>query len=217
MAGALRLDGDALPDAGRVDALADGVDRAGQLVAEDEGLLDDEVTDAAVAEVVHVGAADADGGDPDEHVAGVDGGDGAVLDGEASWAEQDADALGGGHAVLASSAASSRPDVWVVEAAAAGAAGVVAGAAAAAAAGMVASSQQVAEADLGGTAEQDVAAEGGRDDAEPVGHGGHRLRPHGGDDAVPDVSEQRAEEPAEHDDLGVDGVDGVPQCRWRVP
>jgi hypothetical protein len=72
--------------------------------------------------------------------------------------------------------------------------------------------QQLCEPDLGGATDQDVTAECRRDDAEPIGHGGHRLSPDVGLDPVADVPEQRTEEPAEHDDLGVDGVDGVPQC-----
>ena len=66
----LRLDGDALADAGRVDLLADRGDAARQLVAEDHRLLDDEVADPAVAVVVHVGSADADRGHLDEHLVG---------------------------------------------------------------------------------------------------------------------------------------------------
>ena len=56
------------------------------------------------------GCENADGGDADEDVAGVDVRDGAVLDGEVLRAEQDADALvlDVGHGVLASSTASSR-------------------------------------------------------------------------------------------------------------
>ncbi len=62
----LRLDGDPLADAGRVDLVADGDDAARQLVPEDHRLLDDEVADPAVPVVVHVGSAHADGGDLDE-------------------------------------------------------------------------------------------------------------------------------------------------------
>ena len=64
----LRLDGDTLADAGRVDVLPDRGDAARQLVAEDHGLLDDEVADPAVAVVVHVGSADADRRHLDENL-----------------------------------------------------------------------------------------------------------------------------------------------------
>src|SRR4051812_15961231 len=62
----LRFDGDPLSDAGRVHLIADGRDAPRQFVPEDHRLLDDEVADPSVAVVVHVGSADADGGDLDE-------------------------------------------------------------------------------------------------------------------------------------------------------
>ncbi len=73
--------------------------------------------------------------------------------------------------------------------------------------------EQVGEPELGGAAHQDVPPELGGHDAQPVGHRRHGLRPDVVLDAVPDVPEQHPEEPAQHDDLGVDGVDGVPDRR----
>ncbi len=168
-------------------------------MAEDERLLDDEVADAAVAVVVDVGAADADGGDADEDVARGDRGDRALLDRQVLGAEQDARALGvggGAHADLASSTASSRSDVvWSVAVAPV----VVAPVARSRLAGRGREgpvAEQVGEPELGGTAHQDVPPELGGHDAQPVGHRRHGLRPDVVLDAVPDVPEQHPEEPA---------------------
>lgn len=69
--GPLRFDRHPLADAGRVDARAHVDDRAGGLVAEHQGPLDDEVADAAVPVVVRVRPADPHRGDPNQHVTGV--------------------------------------------------------------------------------------------------------------------------------------------------
>lgn len=77
-AGVAGLEGDAVAGAEGGDGGADLDDGAGGLVAEDHGVLDDEVPDGAVLPVVHVGAADAGVVHGDEDVVGgLQGGEGA--------------------------------------------------------------------------------------------------------------------------------------------
>jgi hypothetical protein len=79
-AGALRLDGDALTHPIRRHPGTDGDDGAGRLVPKDHGRSHHEVADASIVEVVHVGAADPDRGDADEHLVGVESRDGDLFD-----------------------------------------------------------------------------------------------------------------------------------------
>lgn len=62
-----------------VDGGPDGGDDAGGLVAQGQGLLDEDVAVAVVAEVVQVGAAEAGGLDGDEEVVGGEFGEGAFF------------------------------------------------------------------------------------------------------------------------------------------
>ncbi|TKW55741.1 hypothetical protein CTA1_10678 [Colletotrichum tanaceti] len=74
-----RLEGHAVADAERLDALAHLDDGAGRLVAEHHRVLDHEVPDGAVLPVVHVRAADARVVDGHEHIVGLrDRGDRAL-------------------------------------------------------------------------------------------------------------------------------------------
>lgn len=84
-----RLDGDGVAFSQGGDGGADLRDDAGGLVAEDHGGADDEVADAAVGPVVHVGAADAGVFDGDEDVVGGEGGDGTVFVGYFARFEED--------------------------------------------------------------------------------------------------------------------------------
>ncbi len=78
--GMLWLDGDALADARRVDVFTHRRDPARQFVTEDHRLLDDEVTDPAVAVVVHVRTAHPDRRNLDQNLVGSRCGDGALFD-----------------------------------------------------------------------------------------------------------------------------------------
>ena len=73
---------------------ADRHDPAGGLVAEDHRGLDDERADAPVLVVVHVGAADPDGGDLDEDLARPGLRDLARLDAQVARGVQDGGAVG---------------------------------------------------------------------------------------------------------------------------
>ncbi len=79
-AGLLRLQRHPLTDPVLGDPGTDRADRAGGLVPEHQGLGDDEVGDPAVLEVVHVRAADADGGDLYQHLARARLGDDGFFD-----------------------------------------------------------------------------------------------------------------------------------------
>ena len=85
------VDDDALAAVEARDALADGDDGAGHLVAEDAG-----GGVGAGVDLFEVGSADAAGGDFDEQFAGADGGHGHGLDAHVVDAAVDYGAHGGG-------------------------------------------------------------------------------------------------------------------------
>ena len=92
-AGPLRFDGDPLADAGPVNGASDGGDPPGELVAKDQRVVHDVVTDPAVLVVVDVAAADADGGDLDQDLVRVQLRDGQGFHGHVALAFED----GGAH------------------------------------------------------------------------------------------------------------------------
>ena len=104
-AGVAGLESDAVADGEGLDGVADGNDGAGRLVAEDHGVLHDEVADGAVEPVVDIGTADAGVVDGDEDVMGVlDLGDGLVLEADVEGlVENEGEVLerGGRRSVLA--------------------------------------------------------------------------------------------------------------------
>ena len=81
-AGTARRDGDAVADREALDAFPECDDPAGDLVAEDHRLAQPHGAEAAVVEVVQVGAADAAGLDRDLDLAGAGGLGRALLDAE---------------------------------------------------------------------------------------------------------------------------------------
>ncbi|KAI6760528.1 hypothetical protein HG530_009388 [Fusarium avenaceum] len=77
------LEGDAIADLEGLDLGTNLYDGAGRLVAQNHGVLDDELANGAVDPVVHVGTADAGVVDGDEDIVGaLEGGLGALLEGD---------------------------------------------------------------------------------------------------------------------------------------
>lgn len=85
-----RRNGDPLPHTGRGNRVTDGDNGSGYFVAKDKRSVDDEITDPAMAEIVHVRAADAHGRYFYEHFIRSVGGKPALLSGDGLGAFQNA-------------------------------------------------------------------------------------------------------------------------------